>query len=129
MSLPPSSTLNVPKIARQNPVHGTRIRLLRKVSAGLSPLKQVTYNQFYFLVHRLHTDTTPSFVVDSSQHHYAFTFLSLLVFHFSLHLFNPSPERFHRRHTVDQLVAKNIEAKGGAAAISGIKSLRLPAKC
>ena len=30
--------------------------------------------------------------------------------------------------TVDQLVAKNIEAKGGAAAISGIKSLRLTGK-
>src|SRR4051812_20425967 len=30
--------------------------------------------------------------------------------------------------TVDQLVAKNIEAKGGAAAISGIKSLRVTGK-
>src|SRR5436190_6037272 len=30
--------------------------------------------------------------------------------------------------SVDELVAKNIEAKGGAAAIAGIKSLRLTGK-
>src|ERR1051325_1927930 len=35
---------------------------------------------------------------------------------------NPKP------FTVDELVAKNVEAKGGAAALQGIQSLRLTGK-
>src|SRR4051812_20253719 len=98
-----------------------------KVGLDVTAAVQVIYNQVYFLVHRLHTHTSRvsfSARLNTTMH------LRFIVFLFSiclcispLHAQNPSPPL-----TVDQLVAKNIEAKGGAAAISGIKSLRVTGK-
>src|SRR5690242_7243784 len=70
----------------------------------------------------------PSFVVglclNTTMHIRFFAFLfSISLCISSLQAQNASPPP-----TVDQLVAKNIEAKGGAPAISAMKSLRLTGK-
>jgi hypothetical protein len=85
------------------------------------------YNRVYFLVRRLHTVTgrvSLSTRLNTTMHLRFFAlFFSIPLCLSSIQAQNAPPPL-----TVDQLVAKNIEAKGGASAISGIKSLRLTGK-